>query len=66
MIKLTYIMYFVNKLIDIYYYTAKNSCMTIKELTINMFFLFPSVFYYYLKRNCNVLEITALPKCMYT
>ena len=42
---------FENKQIDIFYYITENSYKKIKEFTINMFFLFPSVFYNYLKRN---------------
>ena len=40
--------------------------MKLKKPTINVSFLFPFVFYHYLKRNWNVLEINVLPKCMYS
>ena len=40
-----------NKQIDIFYYNAENNYKKIQESTINMFFLFPSFFFHYLKRN---------------
>ena len=42
---------FDNKQIDTFYYISEKSYKKIKESTINMFFLFPSVFYHYLKRH---------------
>ena len=42
---------FANKPIDIFYYITENSYKKIKKSTLNMFFLFSSVFYHYLKRN---------------
>ena len=56
----------VNKQYTIIYYITENSYNKIKKFTINMFFLFSSIFYHYLKRNWNVLEIDLLPKCMYS
>ena len=42
---------FAKKQIDIFYHSAEMSCKKIKESTINMFFLFSSAFYQYLKIN---------------
>ena len=56
---------FANKQINIFYYITENSYTKIEESTINMFLLFPSVFYHYLKRNWNVFEMNVLAKCMY-
>ena len=42
---------FENKQIVIFYHIADNSYKKIKESTINVFFLFPSAFYHYLKKN---------------
>ena len=42
-----------NKQIDIFYYIAENSYKKIKKSTLNMF-LFPYVFYHYLKGTWNV------------
>ena len=42
---------FANKQINIFYYIAENIYKKIKEFDMNMFFLFPSIFYHYLKRN---------------
>ena len=57
--------WFADKQVDIFYYISENNYKKIKESTINMFFLFPSIFYHYLKRNWNVFEINVLGKCMY-
>ena len=56
---------FANKQIDNFNYIDENSNKKIKESTINMFFLFPTVFYQYLKKNWIVFEINVLAKCIY-
>ena len=38
----------------------------LQKSTANIFFLFPSVFYYYLKGNWNGMKANVLPKYKYS